>query len=142
MIVVGVDGSEHAAKALQWALEEAKLRQTGVLAMHAWTMPAPPGRIGFYAEPLQDPSAFQEGAERMLEGILAEAAPDTAGVRLEHRAVQGSPAEALVQASEGAELLVVGSRGHGGFGSLLLGSVSQQCVQHASCPVVVVRAAS
>lgn len=140
MIVVGVDGSEHAAKALQWALEEAKLRQADVLAIYAWTMPAPPARLGFYAEPLQDPAAFKEGAERMLEEIIAEAAPDTSGVRLEHRAVQGSPAEALVHASEGAELLVVGSRGHGGFESLLLGSVSHQCVQHATCPVVVVPA--
>jgi nucleotide-binding universal stress UspA family protein len=139
MIVVGVDGSEHAAKALRWALDEARLRDTDVLAVYAWTMPAPPGHMGFYAEPLQDPAIYQEGAERMLEGILDETAPETGGVRLDRRAVQGSPADELVRAAADAELLVVGSRGHGGFSSLLLGSVSQQCVQHATCPVVVVR---
>lgn len=138
MIVVGVDGSEHAAEALRWALDEARLRDTDVLAVYVWTMPAPAGRMGFYAEPLQDPALYQEGAERMLEGILSEAVPDTGGVPLDRRATQGSPAEELVRAAADAELLVVGSRGHGGFTSLLLGSVSHQCVQHASCPVVVV----
>jgi nucleotide-binding universal stress UspA family protein len=139
MIVVGVDGSDHAAKALRWALDEARLRNTSVLALYAWTMPAPPAHLGMYPEPLQDAAAYQEGAERMLEGIVAQAAPDTGGVALDHRAVPGSAAEELVRAAKDAELLVVGSRGHGGFSALLLGSVSQQCVQHAPCPVVVVR---
>lgn len=138
MIVVGVDGSPHAERALRWALEEAKLRGTDVLALYVWSMPAPPPELGFYSETLQDPVAYRDGAERLLEGIIAAATEDAAGVRLEHRAVQGSPADELVHASKGAELLVVGSRGHGAVSSLLLGSVSHQCVHSAACPVVVV----
>ncbi|HEU6443797.1 MAG TPA: universal stress protein [Gaiellaceae bacterium] len=138
MIVVGVDGSEHAKEALRWTLREAALRKCGVLALYGWTMSAPPGRIGYYAAPLQDPQPYQEGAEGMLKSIVDEAA-DAGDVVIELRAVQGSPAEELIRASEGAELLVVGSRGLGGFASLLLGSVSQQCAQHAACPVVIVR---
>lgn len=140
MIVVGVDGSDQAVEALRWAVHEAALRGADVLAVYAWTMPAPPGGLGYYAEPLQDPAPYEEGAERLLEGIVDEAVPDSEGVRIERRAVEGSAAHQLVKAAKGAELLVVGSRGHGGFSSLLLGSVSQQVVQHAPCPVVVVRA--
>lgn len=139
MIVVGVDGSKHATKALRWALREAALRKSDVLALYGWTMPAPPGRMGYYAAPLQDPHPYQEGADNMLESIVGEVTPDVGDVTIECRAVQGSPAHELIRASEGAELLVVGSRGHGGFSSLLLGSVSQQCAQHAACPVVIVR---
>ena len=138
MIVVGIDGSESSAEALRWALGEAQLRKTDVLGLHAWTMPAPPGRLGFYAEPLQDPEPYREGAEKLVESVVGEVAAG-GDVRVEHRAVQGSAGDVLVQASEGADLLVVGSRGHGGFTGLLLGSVSQQCVTHAKCPVVVLR---
>lgn len=140
MIVVGVDGSEHANEALRWALREAALRKSDVLALYGWTMPAPPGRIGYYTASLQDPRKFQEGASAMLDSIVDEAAADAGDVVIKRRAVQGSPAEELIRASEGAELLVVGSRGLGGFTSLLLGSVSQQCAHHAHCPVVIVRA--
>ena len=139
MIVVGVDGSEGSAHALRWALEEAKLRKTGVLAVHAWTMPAPPGTIGFYAASLQDPEAFRAEVEKAIESFVAEVLPERNGVPLELRVVQGSAVEELVAASRDAEMLVVGSRGHGGFASLLLGSVSQQCAHHASCPVTIVR---
>jgi len=139
MIVVGVDGSEHASRALSWALDEARLRGSPVKVVLAWNPPAPPGVPGFYASSFQDPAPYREGAEGLVETIAAEAARAADGVEIAHEAIQGSPAEALVRAAEDAELLVVGSRGHGGFSSLLLGSVSQQCVQHAHCPVVVVR---
>lgn len=139
MIVVGIDGSEGSAHALRWAFEEAKLRKTGIVAVHAWTMPGPPGRIGFYAEPFQDPEPFRVGAEKAMESFLAETLPERNDVEVELRVVQGLPAEELVAAADGAELLVVGSRGHGGFASLLLGSVGQQCAHHASCPVTIVR---
>lgn len=139
MIVVGIDGSEGSAHALRWALEEAKLRKTGILAVHAWTMPAPPGRMGFYAESLQDPEAFRVAVEKGMQSFVAETTPERNGVPAELRVVQGSAAEELVVAARGAEMLVVGSRGHGGFASLLLGSVSQQCAHHASCPVTIVR---
>ncbi|HEU6444440.1 MAG TPA: universal stress protein [Gaiellaceae bacterium] len=75
MIVVGADGSEHATEALRWALSEAVLRKCGVLALYGWTMPAPPGRIGYYAAPLQDPHPFQEGADAMLESIVERQPP-------------------------------------------------------------------
>jgi nucleotide-binding universal stress UspA family protein len=138
VIVVGVDGSEGSADALRWALEEAHLRKTEVLALHAWAIPAPPGRIGFYAEPLQDPEPFREGAEQFVAGFVRDVAGAVRDVSIAHRAVLGSASEALIEAAKGEELLVVGSRGHGGFSALLLGSVSQQCAAHAECPVVVV----
>jgi nucleotide-binding universal stress UspA family protein len=139
MVVVGIDGSEESKAALALALEEARLRGTTLQVIYAWTMPAPAGRMGYYATELQDPGPYQEGAERFLADFLEEAAGDTGGVEVEAKAVQASPGTALVEASEGADLLVVGSRGHGGFASLVLGSVSTQAAQHASCPVVIVR---
>ncbi|HEU6443483.1 MAG TPA: universal stress protein [Gaiellaceae bacterium] len=139
MIVVGVDGSEQATKALRWALREATLRTCHVLALYAWTVPVQPGRLGHYTVRLQDPQVYQEGAEATLEGIVGEVTSDAGDVTIERRAVHGSPAHELIRASKAAELLVVGSRGLGGFSSLLLGSVSQQCAQHATCPVVIVR---
>ncbi|HXV95999.1 MAG TPA: universal stress protein [Gaiellaceae bacterium] len=87
---------------------------------------------------LQDRGAFQEGAAAVLDGFLEEAGAGSAGVEIEKRAVQGSAADALIQAA-GPDDLIVGSRGHGGFASLLLGSVSQQTAMHARCPVVIVR---
>lgn len=75
----------------------------------------------------------------MLDGFLEEAGAGSAGVEVEKRAAQGSAADALIQAAGPDDLIVVGSRGHGGFASLLLGSVSQQTAMHARCPVVIVR---
>jgi nucleotide-binding universal stress UspA family protein len=141
MIVVGVDGSKEAEAALRWAIDEAKLRGTGVRVIHAWNMPAPPGRIGYYSTEFQDPSPFREGAERFVSESLAEVDAEAQGVQVDGEAVQGPPAEVLVNAGKGAELLVVGSRGQGGFRALLLGSVSEHCARHASCPVVIVREA-
>jgi len=73
-----------------------------------------------------------------LEETLRESVPETDTVEIERRVVEGRPAAVLVDESQGADLLVVGSRGHGGFAGLLLGSVSQQCAHHAACPVVIV----
>ena len=139
MIVTGVDGSKESRAALHWALDEAKLRGTDVRVIHAWVMPAPSGRMGYYVVALQDPALYQEGAEKFLSDFLAEETRETEGVEIEGTAIQGTPAEVLIDASTDAELLVVGSRGQGGFKALLLGSVSQQCAAHASCPVVIVR---
>jgi nucleotide-binding universal stress UspA family protein len=96
-----IDGSERSGHALRWALEEAKLRKTGIVIVHAWTMPGPPGRIGFYAEPLQDPEPFRVGAEKAMESFPAETLPERNDVEVELRVVQGSPAEELVAAAEG-----------------------------------------
>jgi nucleotide-binding universal stress UspA family protein len=82
---------------------------------------------------------FRDAAEAPLDATLREAIPDAGDVKLERRVVEGAPAAVLVEDSRDADLLVVGSRGHGGFAQLLLGSVSQQCAHHAKCPVVIAR---
>jgi nucleotide-binding universal stress UspA family protein len=140
-IVVGVDHSAGAKAALRFALEEARLRQATLRVVHAWQS----GYIGATGLEGLLPAAggeledFRQGAAAALDETLKEVAADADSVTIERRVDQGAPAAVLVEESRGAELLVVGSRGHGGFAQLLLGSVSQQCAQHAFCPVVIVR---
>jgi nucleotide-binding universal stress UspA family protein len=144
VIVVGVDQSAGAKAALRFALEEARLRQATLRVVHAWQF----GYIGATGLEGWLPAAggnleeFRQGAETALDETLRDAVSDTNGLTIERRVEQGTAAEVLVEESQGAELLVVGSRGHGGFAQLLLGSVSQQCAQHAFCPVVIVRGGS
>ena len=135
-IVVGIDGSDESKRALHWALNEARLREAKLVAVHSWTyqFTAGPGYL-----PGADPevrASIQKEAEQVIDDALAEFA--TGGVEIERSAPEGQPSAMLVEAAEGAELLVVGSRGRGGFSGLLLGSVSQQCAHHAPCPVVIV----
>lgn len=141
-IVVGVDGSEHSLDALRWAVEEAALRKTTVLVISAWTYPvviADGMAGGAYVGGL-NPDELAASARSNLEAAVSSACPDPATrANLELVVVEGSPGRALVEASKDADLLVVGSRGHGGFANLLLGSVSSQCVHHAHCPVTVIR---
>ena len=140
-IVVGVDGSPASLDALRWALAEAAARCAMLRAVHAWSHPLVTTPLGPVV-PALDPEALAElaGAARaQLEQALASAGAAEAGVQVEPEVVEGGPAAMLLDAAQGAELLVVGSRGLGGFRGLLLGSVSQQCAQHASCPVVIVR---
>jgi nucleotide-binding universal stress UspA family protein len=132
-IVVGVDGSPVAAAALAFALEEARLRQATVDAVTAWHEPYTAASLAPIAP---DPKVFTEAATRLLDEALASV--DAGGVEVRRLVERGGPAEVLLRVAEGADLLVVGSRGHGGFTGLLLGSVSQQVVHHATCPVVVV----
>ncbi len=136
-IVVGVDGSKESKAALRWAVEEAGLRGATVRAVLAWSLPYVGGAPGL-AFPQDSLEAVAQDGEAMLDAAIAEV--ESEGVDIERAAVEGGPARVLVEAAEGADLLVVGSRGHGGFAELLLGSVSQQCAHHASCPVVIVRA--
>lgn len=144
-IVVGVDGSNESLEALRWALGEARLRATAVRAVRVWEYPfvAPSAEWTLGAPAPQpvavDPQEVRHLAETQLDQVVSEVEPDAAGVQIEQHVIEGHPANALVEASKGADLLVVGSRGHGGFAGLLLGSVSQACVHHAHCPVVVVR---
>jgi nucleotide-binding universal stress UspA family protein len=140
-IVVGVDGSEESKLALRWALEEARLRDASVRAVYAWRDPyaLTPG----YGLPEDfEFDALREHAVERLDAVIAEVAGTTTDVEVDGVVAEGPAGSVLVQAAEGAELLVVGSRGHGGFVGLLLGSVSQQCVTHAPCPVLVVRGQS
>ncbi len=134
-VVVGVDGSPASKDALRWAADYARLTRTPLLAISAWHWPVTmvvslPAPVDF------DPTA---DAQRALDAILAEVLGDDPGFPVTTRVVGGAAAEALIAASHGARLLVVGSRGHGGFAGLLLGSVSEQCTHYAACPVVVVR---
>jgi nucleotide-binding universal stress UspA family protein len=136
VIVVGIDGSEHSKAALRWAVKEAALRGAAVRAVHAWQVyPALYSGTTITATDFEDVRA-QAGS--FVEDFVAEVVPNHEGVEIESIAIQGeSVAPALADAAAGADLLVVGSRGLGGFRGLLLGSVSQQCVHHATCPVVV-----
>jgi nucleotide-binding universal stress UspA family protein len=140
-IVVGVDGSRASKEALSWAVGEARLREDTVVALHASMPPytAPAALPGALIVPVEDGTA--EAIRKAAEELLAEAVSEAAAgdVTIEQRLVEGPAAGALIEEAKGAQLLVVGSRGHGGFTGLLLGSVSQQCAQHAPCPVVIVR---
>ena len=139
-IVVGVDGSDGARSALEWAAAEARLRGAALLAVHTWDIP--PLTTG--AGPFDPPSTLnagllervEQGAHQLVERELA--AVDTSGLEIDKRVEARNPADALLDAARGADLLVVGTRGHGGFSGLLLGSVSQQVSHHAPCPVVIV----
>jgi nucleotide-binding universal stress UspA family protein len=143
-VVVGVDGSAGSLEALRFALEEARLRRARLVALCAWMLPLTEVPGPFLLElPAAGPTLEQvrPELERAAERRLDEALESVAGhgdVEIERRVVEAAPAHALVEASEGAELLVVGSRGHGGFAGLRLGSVGQQCAHHARCPVVIV----
>lgn len=130
-IVVGIDGSEGSRAALRWAVDEAEKTDRPVKAVLAWSYLDQPG--GDF-----DPSFGEEDARRVLAEVVEEAAGDGSDVEIEPVAVCDLPANALLEACDGAAMVVVGARGLGGFKSLLLGSVSQQVAQHAPCPIVIV----
>ena len=129
-IVVGTDGSDDALAAVRQAVELARLSSAELELVSAWQP---------YYGTVELPVAVDNLEARALEALrTTRAAVDTSGLEVSEVLVQGDPARALLEQAEGADLLVVGSRGHGGFAGLLLGSVSQKCVQHAPCPVLVV----
>lgn len=139
-IVVGVDGSEHGERALDWAVKEARLRGARLRLVAAWHLPPK-----VYSGPGYIPTAgTRESFERFASEAVDAAATHArdAGVEAESVIREGQAAEVLVEEAANADLLVVGSRGHGGFAGLLLGSVSAQCAHHALCPLVVVRPAA
>jgi nucleotide-binding universal stress UspA family protein len=140
VIVVGVDHSEGAKAALRFALEEAKLRRATLRVVHAWQYGyiGALGLEGSYPIVGADIKDLHDAAQTALDATLQESIPETDTVEVERRVVEGRAAAVLVDESRGADLLVVGSRGHGGFAGLLLGSVSQQCAHHAPCPVAIV----
>ena len=141
VIVVGVDHSEGAKAALRFALEEATLRKAKLRAVHAWQYGSisATGLEGSVPTFGADIKEVANAATTALEATLQGTIPDPGSVEVERRVVQGRPAAVLVDEAREADLLVVGSRGHGGFAGLLLGSVSQQCAHHAACPVVIIR---
>jgi nucleotide-binding universal stress UspA family protein len=140
-IIVGVDGSGHSQRALEWAAREAAVRQTSltVLSVHqavaGWG-----GGPAIY--PMSDGSTAEDARE-LAQRETDKALKGLGGQRpaeVTVRALDGLPAEELLRAADGAEMLVVGSRGVGGFARLLMGSVTNHVTHHANCPVVVIPA--
>ena len=138
-IVVGVDGSASAQAALAWAVQQAELTGATVEAVIAWHYPIAFAGAPFAAIGSQMDVDFAGAAAQMLSAAISETADPTGSVKVSSTVREGNAAQVLIDAAEGADLLVVGSRGHGGFTEALLGSVSQHCVHHARCPVVIVR---
>jgi nucleotide-binding universal stress UspA family protein len=141
-IVVGADGSPSSRAALRWAVRQAELTGATVQAVIAWQYPVATGGYAWAPVAVLDGADLQEAAEKALADEIGEVVggSSSSDVRVRPAAIEGNPSQVLIEASAGADLLVVGSRGHGGFAGALLGSVSQHCVHHADCPVVIVRA--
>jgi nucleotide-binding universal stress UspA family protein len=140
-IVVGVDGSEGGAAALEFAAGEAAFRGARLRIVSAWEVPVVAAQGGHFGPAPLDAEtwdAFRVRAQQVAEDAFAAVKELHSSLEGEALAVQGQPADVLLEQGADATLIVVGRRGLGGFSSLLLGSVSQQVVQHATCPAVVV----
>ena len=135
-VVVGVDGSEQSKRALQWAGDEASKHGAELLIVSTWATPLG-GRLA--APPEEVSNQLAQDTEAMLRRTLSETLGDSPQVPVNATVTRGYPAQVLVELSDNADLLVVGSRGRGGFAGLLLGSVSQHVATNARCTVVVVR---
>ena len=133
-IVVGVDGYESSKAALRWAIRQAELTGAVVEAVTAWHIPAGSGLV-----PAADMPDYQDDARMVLTEAITQTCMIDTDVEVRPHVVEGRAAQVLVDASEGADLLVLGNRGHGGLTEALLGSVGQYCVRHAACPVVIMR---
>jgi nucleotide-binding universal stress UspA family protein len=134
VIVVGVDGSPLSKQALQWAAKQSQLSAAQLRAVIAWRWPTTYGWAPDYAG-----FDFAADARKTLEEAVTETLGAPPSVPVSISVIEGHPAPVLIDASRSADLLVVGSHGHGAFTGMLLGSVSQHCVQHATCPVLVYR---
>jgi nucleotide-binding universal stress UspA family protein len=134
-IVVGVDGSGQARQALGWAARQAELTGARLLAVTAWEMPA--ALIGPVVFPeTYNPAADAEHLARQeIEAVLGMTPP----VPVDLIVAEGHPAPVLIEAAKGADLLVVGNRGYGGFTGMLIGSVSEHLASHSPCPLVIIR---
>lgn len=133
-IIVGIDGSEDARVALEWAVAHAKPGDE-IEVIHTWTQPLMAAEAGYAL----DPKLFADSAKAVLDeeiSVVRAAHPDLPAMKA--WCVEGHPGTALLQAAKDADLLVVGTRGRGGFVGLLLGSTSTYLAHHAKCPVVIV----
>jgi len=138
-VVVGVDGSPSSARALRFAAEEAREHGAELHVLMTYTIPAPPIATAYGTPPWRDEREWQSDAEATLTATLTETLGDDPGIPITGQAVEGAAAKVLIDASARSDLLVVGTRGHGGFAGMLLGSVSQHLTAHAACAVTVVR---
>ncbi len=134
-IVVGVDGSESSRHALRWAARQAQLTGANLEVVITWELPTTFGWVPPYPSDFNPAGDAQQAADEEVNAALSSY-PD---VEAQTTVVEGHPAPTLVEASRGAELLVLGSRGHGEFAGMLLGSVTQHLVSTAHCPVLVWR---
>jgi nucleotide-binding universal stress UspA family protein len=132
-IIVGVDGSPSSRQALRWAARQAELTGGQVHAITTWHLPSTTGW-----ETALDAVDWADDARRTLDTALQEALSSADADRVHRHVVQGHPAKVLVDQAADADLLVVGSRGHGGFTGMLLGSVGLHVIAHATCPVLIV----
>jgi nucleotide-binding universal stress UspA family protein len=138
-IVVGVDGSPNGTSALRWAMTQAKLTGASIETVTAWHDPPMIGYSHGRSPVMHDGESVATTAEKILTETVADIArQQDHRVEIRTRVVQGHPAQVLLEAATGAQMLIVGSRGHGALAGPLLGSVSRHCVQHAPCPVLVV----
>ena len=132
-ILVGIDDSPNARRALRWALDHAH-DDDRIVAVHVWHMPP----VGGFDATFLDPAVFEEGARQEAHDVVAEVVTEAEAGRVEIRVISGHASGVLVEEGRDPDLLVMGSRGRGGFAGLVLGSVTTGVVNHASCPVVVV----
>ncbi len=135
-IVVGYDGSDSSVAALSWAARQATLTGSTLEIVMTWEWPPSYG----WSVPVPDDFDPESDIENALDAVVAQVLADHPGLQVNPRVVSGHPAPILVEASKGAELLVVGSRGHGEFVGMLIGSVSSFCATNAHSPVLVHRA--
>jgi nucleotide-binding universal stress UspA family protein len=139
-VVVGVDGSAGSFAALNFAVHEALARHARLIVSHAWWTSYPTSTADVLPFISIDRSAYIRQSRDLMRGMLDRATSSERPEAVEFVPVEGAPAPGLLALAEGAGLLVVGSRGRGGLTGMLLGSVSQQCLHHAHCAVVVVPA--
>jgi nucleotide-binding universal stress UspA family protein len=140
-IVVGVEESDHARHALRWAMREAVLHQAPLTVLTVRPAAVRPATMSFwglraYSGSSDDENLVRRAVRELVDDVAREIGGTTPAVTIS--VTSGNPAEELVNASRDADMLVVGSRGGGGFGGLLMGSVSNQVTHHADCPVVVI----
>jgi nucleotide-binding universal stress UspA family protein len=140
LVIVGVDGSASSERALAWAARYAKGTGATMRAVLAWHYPAPVGGAVYGRTPASVTDEVENDKRNALASEIASALGDPPEVPVEQKVAYGHPAQVLIDESAGADLLVVGSKGYGGFKGMLLGSVCSSLVTHASCPVTVVRA--
>ncbi len=132
--MVGVDGSEASKDALRWAARQARLTSAELRVLMAWRQPVTYGYVADYED-----VDFEAEARTRLDQVIDEVLGADDSLPIKRETAQGHPVEVLIAASGEADILVVGSRGHGAFAGMLLGSTSQHCVQHAKVPVAVIR---
>lgn len=139
VIVVGVDGSDASKDALLWAARQAELTGSALVAVMSWEFPS----MAYGAVmPLPDDFDIAGASQKIVDEAIDETLGEHPAVQVSTVVAEGPPALELLKTAKNADLLVVGSRGHGAFAGMLLGSVSEHCVTHSPCPVVVVHHAT